>query len=903
MRTFLRNLSIRGKLMTGFGIIVLIMFITGIRELMVLNNLNSSRLNTSKAIETANLLKESRFIIKMEIGVLNKLTAASTDDELGIAEAEHLQQSFKFNEIVNLILENTSKTQEEDYLDRIKIIRDSLAYVKKIYNSDIIPAFNDISKEKNKYINLNTYYNEHIKIAKGDTNQLNFNIQRTKDSLRITITDIINSRSDYINETGTMLTKRLKTCEKLSQNIASESEAKTEEIYTSKVNETFIFIIIIILISLLISFGISQVIISPIKELQEHINILTRGELPDHLEVRTNDEIGEMGNFLNKLVQNLKKTAQFSIEIGKGNFETNYRPVSNKDVLGNSLLSMRDSLRTAKEEEEKRKTEDSQRSRTSEGLALFGNILRKHTDNLQEFADDIISNLVKFMNANQGGLFILNDENKDDIHLNLIGAYAYNRKKHISKKIKPGEGLIGAVAEEKYTIYMTDIPNEYIEIESGIGHANPTCLLIVPLKIEDQVLGVIELASFQEFEKYEITLVEKISESIASTLSTAKINARTAELLDKSEKATVLMREKEEEMLQNIEELQATQEESKKREKQLREILAELDAAQKALKQKDLEQEQKIKELQAQNEKQLKEIQNKEAIRNIIMQTSINAIILLNSKYEIEIFNKAAERHFKYSAEEVIGKKISYLFDRTIPKEEEDSYIKREILSRGKEGKIIAKDKSIVPVYYSIKDFTHDGSTKYSVFLKNISWEKKLEAQRTKLLEEVMATEFENEVRIEKLEELLKENGIKIIEEEFDKELIRWTDKFSIDLSVIDQQHKRWIHFINRLYNSFKEGKAQAEINPIFKELADYTDYHFEFEEKYMKDFGYSNIEDHKEKHKMFLDTINSHKKEYEEGNIDTAYKVMIFLRKWVKVHITEDDKAYSALFRKNGLT
>ena len=222
--------------------------------------------------------------------------------------------------------------------------------------------------------------------------------------------------------------------------------------------------------------------------------------------------------------------------------------------LVQSLHSMRDQMKAMA-------LKDQERRWTNEGLARFVEILRTERSNLEQLSYDIISGIVKYLNANQGGLYLVNDDDPNDVFLELHACYAYGKKKFITKRIQAGQGLIGQALLEKETAYITDVPKDFLKITSGLGEALPRNILIVPLKLDDNVLGIIELASFQALQKFEIAFVEKIGESIAATIWSLKGGERTAKLLEETQQQAEEMRAQEEEMRQNMEELAATQEE------------------------------------------------------------------------------------------------------------------------------------------------------------------------------------------------------------------------------------------------------------------------------------------------------------------------------------------------------
>lgn len=313
----------------------------------------------------------------------------------------------------------------------------------------------------------------------------------------------------------------------------------------------------IFVIAVIISFFLARSITRPITYIKGIIQKLGRGELPDDQDKKrvSNDEIGEMSVAVDNLVSGLRSTSNFAESIGNGNYDAAFNPLSEHDVLGNALIEMRNNLQSVAEE-------DKRRNWATEGLAKFGEILRQNNDNLEKLSDEIISNLIKYLKANQGGLYIINsEEGEDEEYMTLTACYAWDKRKYLDQRISKGDGLTGQSWLEQGTIYLTEVPNDYVSITSGLGEANPRSILIVPLKVNEDVYGVVEIASFREFEPYEIEFVERIAESIASTISSVKITERTQSLLEESTNMTEMMRAQEEEMRQNMEELQATQEE------------------------------------------------------------------------------------------------------------------------------------------------------------------------------------------------------------------------------------------------------------------------------------------------------------------------------------------------------
>lgn len=376
----------------------------------------------------------------------------------------------------------------------------------------------------------------------------------------------INDKSNYSfrryslvdGEEAACYKRAYNTALRLANSFQKESAGKLETMFEGfdKSERVLTWGIIIFFVSMLAIYLLLNHNLRKLNYFKEKITEMSEGILPD-IEVKGNDEIAEMTQTLRTLVSNLDETSHFAIKIGEGNFSTEFKPRSKHDVLANSLLVMRDNLIKAENEAEERKVENSQRNWASQGLAEFNEVLRNAGDDMQVLSNRVIERLVRYLDANMGGIYIVDDSDPDDIHLELTAFYAYDRLKYAKQRIEIGENLVGQCFRENETVYMTDIPKGYVHISSGLGEADPTCLVIVPLKVNAETYGIVELASFQIIEKYQVEFIEKIGETIASTIASVKINMNTAKLLEESHQKSERLAQQESEVHKNIETLKS----------------------------------------------------------------------------------------------------------------------------------------------------------------------------------------------------------------------------------------------------------------------------------------------------------------------------------------------------------
>ncbi|MEX2138099.1 MAG: HAMP domain-containing protein [Pirellulales bacterium] len=274
---------------------------------------------------------------------------------------------------------------------------------------------------------------------------------------------------------------------------------------------------------------------------------VTQGDLTRSIKVEAQGEVAALKDNINEMIRNLRETTQKNTE--------------------------QDWLKT--------------------NLARFTRLLQGQKD-IMDVARLTLSELAKTVSARHGVFYLL--ESRDgQADLQLVSSYGFKERKGLSNRFRPGEGLIGQSVLEKERILVSEVPDDYVRINSGLGESTPRNVVVVPVLFEEDVRAVFELASFHEFTANQLALLEQLAESIGIVLNTITASTRTEELLKQSQSLT-------EELQSQQEELRQTNDRLEKQAKSLRESEELLKNQREELQQTNEELEEKADLLVRQNE-------------------------------------------------------------------------------------------------------------------------------------------------------------------------------------------------------------------------------------------------------------------------------------------------------------
>ena len=324
-----------------------------------------------------------------------------------------------------------------------------------------------------------------------------------------------------------------------------------------------------------------------INRIVQALGQVSQGNVDVKVESMTRDEIGELAQSTSALISATELLSNAADQIGQGNYDVVFDVRGEKDLLGKSMLRMRDNLAKMTEQN---KLEDWLKT----GLAQLGEKIRGD-QNVSELAQNVLTYVAKYINAHIGTIYLLDEDGEK---LKLQGSYAYKRRKDLSGEYAIGEGIIGQCALEKSSILLSNVPDDYIKINSGVGEAKPLNILVTPLLYDGNLHGVIELGAFQEFSDLHMQFVEQIAESIAIAFQSAVARVQVKELLEETQNQAAELQAQQEELRVTNEELEEQTSNLRASEEELKKQQEELQRSNSTLKERQVEIENKNSELE-----------------------------------------------------------------------------------------------------------------------------------------------------------------------------------------------------------------------------------------------------------------------------------------------------------------
>ncbi|MFI6376508.1 HAMP domain-containing protein [Streptomyces sp. NPDC050546] len=246
-----------------------------------------------------------------------------------------------------------------------------------------------------------------------------------------------------------------------------------------------------------------------VRAIAEVASAVTQGDMSRAITVEAQGEVAELKDNINLMVSNLRETTRA------------------KDWLESNLTRM-------------------------------AGLMQGHRD-LVEVADLILRELTPLVNAQFGAFFLAEAGAPPGEGLQFIAGYGTDQAgggSPLPGTGTPGRGLIAQAAQEKKRILITDVPPDYITINSGLGTARPASIVILPILFEDQVLGVIELASLSRFNDVHLAFIDQFVNTIGVSTNTIIANSRTESLLSESQRLTSELRERSDELQRSNAELE-----------------------------------------------------------------------------------------------------------------------------------------------------------------------------------------------------------------------------------------------------------------------------------------------------------------------------------------------------------
>jgi ABC-type multidrug transport system fused ATPase/permease subunit len=239
-----------------------------------------------------------------------------------------------------------------------------------------------------------------------------------------------------------------------------------------------------------------------------------------------------------------------------------------KQILQAKIEEGESELKLQRDEIERHKMEILEKERAAmetnwynKGMTMIMDIISQNSNDLNTMAVQFIKVLVDYLGVDVGAFYILNKPEHEAHYFEMIGSFAMS---DIQSKmnVSVDEGYLGVCYKEKQKIIIDNLPKDYIILKSGLGHTSLKYLIFIPILLDKDLKGVIELAALEKLPDYKISLIDKLADNLASSIEIVHMNSRMKKMVDQLNEHMEEMNSQKEEMMQNLEEMKSTLEES-----------------------------------------------------------------------------------------------------------------------------------------------------------------------------------------------------------------------------------------------------------------------------------------------------------------------------------------------------
>ncbi|MBR2202066.1 MAG: GAF domain-containing protein [Bacteroidales bacterium] len=283
-------------------------------------------------------------------------------------------------------------------------------------------------------------------------------------------------------------------------------------------------------------------------------------------------ELMKLDGILQKYHKTFVKIRDLNREIESYRYDDMLDTLPQTNKFQQSYNNMLDTLRKIAQSENERKTKEETANWISQGIAAINEAMRIGSNKVDVLSENILMTLVRYTKAVLGGLYVYSKED-DGEYLTLNAAVSMNQKKAVRIKIQKGVGLVGTCAVEKMPIFLNKLPDDYINVFSGLGKSKPRTLAILPMLYDNELIAIIEIAFINELQPHEKELLQVISPTIASSLVTVRINEQTEQLMKQFRSQADTLAQNEKQMTENIEKLKEEQNRSLQRELEMKGLI------------------------------------------------------------------------------------------------------------------------------------------------------------------------------------------------------------------------------------------------------------------------------------------------------------------------------------------